>query len=254
MARLSFMNPLLLVLVAGCGGFSSSGGSSSGSGIDGGGGLDAGADGTSPLPPASGTWCERQSPKHTFCADFDDPKKELGTIFDRVRGNDSVGNSITIDSGNGVAGTGSLLFAVAKDPRNLQLFADVNLVPALKGFSCSFDMKFETAKPSYVGTLLWVTSGKLEIALGADLSFKDGTGRSESDDFELPGMQWKRVTLDVDVDADKASAKIDNADLAEVTGLGLRADFAPTVQFGTLYPNGNAFEFRYDNITCDLKK
>ena len=131
--------------------------------------------------------------------------------------------------------------------------ADVNLVPAPKGFSCSFDMKFETPRPSYLGTLVWVTADKLEIALGAELSFKGGTGSSKTDDFELPGMSWKRVTLDVDVAADKASAKVNAVELAEITSLGLGAAFAPTVHFGTIYPNGEAFAFRYDNITCDVK-
>lgn len=264
MARSSFVNPLLLVLAVGCGSFSSTDVSPPGSGPDGGGGADAGggvgaggdagADAPPGLQPGSGRWCDRQPVKHTFCADFDDPKVELSRIFDQVRGNDSVGeNSITIDRANGVDGTGSLLFTVDKNPPSLQLLADVNLVPAPKGFSCSFDMKFETPAPSYLGTLVWVTSGALEIALGAELSFKGGTGSSQSDDFELPGMSWKRVTLDVDVASSRASAKVNDVELAEITSLGLGAAFAPTVHLGTIYPNGNAFAFRYDNIVCDVK-
>jgi hypothetical protein len=249
-----FAAPLVLLLgpLAACGSFGSSDAPTGGtpaSGIDGGAAAEGGAleGGPPPPPPAGSGWCASQTPKHAFCADFDDATP-LTKIFDSIT--DSSGaNAVTLDSTMGSTKPGSLKFAIPAfdaGTGNLIAFADLKFQISAKGFRCELDVELDSA-PVFVGSLAYITVGGIEIIAGSTLSVASAPSSVE---YPLPGTTWMRIGIVTDIALGKVTVTENGLPVADRPLTLTTPPALAVVHFGTQYTT-EAFTMRYDNITCD---
>ncbi len=198
-------------------------------------------------------FCARQTPAPQFCVDFDEGKT-LGMLpFDLIEGSTGTATAPTIllDLSGGSSPPASILFEVPATAPGVKLFVDHTMGSTPKGFVCAFDVKLDTAKPTYLGSLIWIElSGNLTINLGENLSVDDTAGNIGTVAYTPPGMSWTRLAIRVDVTAARIALYQDGI-FAGVVMSSIANSLSPRVHFGTLYPNGSAFTMRYDTLVCD---
>ena len=243
----------LSCLVVACGSFSGNDSSSDG-GVGTTGQSDGGSNGmadasTSPFDSgapvdAGGPWCLTQAIKHDFCADFDE-NKTLTDIFSKIEDSSSTG-AVTIDGAKGSTHPGSLRLVVPAGQKNLRVFADLVYTPSATGLVCEFDVELDS-QPTYVGSLLYLDTGKFTINVGDTLTVDM---QQNSATFGLPGKTWVRMGLSWNFKTGNVTVTRGGAPVQTGTGGVMPAGTMPTIGFGSLYATG-AFTMRYDNITCD---
>jgi hypothetical protein len=182
--------------------------------------------------------------KHAFCADFDDATP-LTMIFGTITDASST-NAVTLDSTVGSTHPGSLKFVIPTGVGDHRVFADVNVALSAKGFRCDLDVELDSA-PKFVGALVYIVVGGIEITVNETLSV---TGGTNSPEFALPGTTWTRIGVVSDI-ANATVTVTENGVTVATRPLKLaNAASLAVVHFGSVYAT-EAFTMRYDNITCD---
>jgi hypothetical protein len=230
-----FAASLALVLAA-CSPFSASDSPSSGGEA----GLEA-----SVLDGGGGSgWCASQTPRHKFCADFDDATP-LAKLFDSITDSSST-NAVTLDSTKGSTNPGSLRFVIPAGVNDLHAYADLTFAGSAKGFRCELDVELDQ-KPIFVGSLVYIELGGIAITVNDTLTVTAGMN---SRAFTLPGTSWIRVGIVSDFEGGLVTVTEGGTTVATRPLTLANPPPLALIHFGSLFPN-DAFTMRYDNITCD---